>query len=148
MVFREVLGLVDLFDAGYNTTQRTGADDGEAVLFGLVQLVELLAAADTGLGIPLQFGNHPILFHGYVLLQLRAGDAKVVLFLEVHDHAAEILAHEVIEELGAGVAVWDVIFGKDLVGEVGTGFKGKLFREDEGVVTVEEDLGDLEWYLD
>ena len=77
------------------------------------------------------------------MLHLRAGDAEVELFLQVHYHAAEVLADEVIEELGAGVAVWDVIFGEDLIGEVGTSFEGEFFREDEGVVAVEEDFGDL-----
>ena len=143
MVFGEVLGLVDLLDAGHDTTERTGTDDGEPVFLAFVQLVEFFAAAHTGLGIPLQFGNDPILFHGHVLLQLRAGDGEVVLFLQVHDHAAEVLADEVVEEFGAGVAVWDVIFGEDLVGEIGTGFKGEFFRENEGVVAVEEDFGDL-----
>lgn len=78
------------------------------------------------------------------MLQLWAGDGEVELLLEVDDHAAEVLADEVIEELGTGVAVGDVIFGEDLVGEVGTGFEGELFREDEGIVTVEEDFSDLE----
>lgn len=54
------------------------------------------------------------------------------------------MADEVIEELGTGVAVWDVVFGEDLVGEIGTGLEGEFFRKDEGVVTVEEDFGDLE----
>ena len=148
MVLGEVLGLVDFLDAGHDTTQRTRADHGEPVLLVFVQLVELFAAAHAGLGIPLQFGNHSILFHGYVLLHLRAGDGEVELFLQVHDHAAEVLADEVIEELRAGVAVWDVIFGEDLVGEVGTGFEGEFFREDEGIVAVEEDFGDLKRQID
>ena len=143
MVFGEVLGLVDLLDAGHDATERTRADHREPVLLVLVQLVELFAAADAGLGVPLQFGNHPVLFHGDVLLHFRAGDAEFEFFLQVHDHAAEVLADEVVEEFGAGVAVWDVVFGEDLVGEVGAGFEGEFFREDEGVVAVEEDFGDL-----
>lgn len=54
------------------------------------------------------------------------------------------MADEVIEELGASVAVWDIIFGEDLVGKIGTSLEGEFFREDEGIVTVEEDFGDLE----
>ena len=127
VVFGEILGLVDFIDASLDTTECTGADDREAVLLLLVQLVELLGAAHTGFGILLQFGNHSVLLHGHVFFHLRARDGEVKLFLQVHDHAAEVLADEVIEELGAGVAVWDVVFGEDLVGEVGAGFKGELF---------------------
>ena len=145
MVFGEVLGLVDFFDAGHDAAERAGADDGEAVLLVFVQLVEFLGAADAGLGVPLQLGNHPVLFHGDVLLHFRAGDAEVEFLLQVHDHAAEVLADEVVEEFGAGVAVWVVVFGEDLVGEVGAGFEGEFFGEDEGVVAVEEDFGDLGW---
>lgn len=61
------------------------------------------------------------------MLHLRAGDGEVEFLLEVDDHAAEVLANEVIEELGTGVAVGDVVFGEDLIGEVGTSFEGELF---------------------
>ena len=144
VVFREVLGLVDFVDAGLDTAERTRADDGHAVLLGFVQLVKLLGAPHAGFGVSLQLGNHSVFFHGHILLHLRTGDREVELFLEVHNHTAEVLADEVIEELGTGVAVWNVVFGEDLVGEVGTSFEGELFREDEGVVAVEEDLSDLE----
>ena len=127
VVFGEVFGLVDFFDAGHDAAERAGADDGEPVLLVLVQLVEFFGAADAGLGVLLQFGNYPVLFHGYVLLQFRAGDGEVEFLLQVHDHAAEVLADEVVEEFGTGVAVWDVIFGEDLVGEVGAGFEGEFF---------------------
>lgn len=143
MVLGEVLGLIDLVDTGLDPTQSTGADYGHAILLGFVQLLELLAAPDTGLGIPLQLGDHSVFFHGYVFLHIRAGDLEVVLFLEVHNHAAEVLADEFIEELGAGVAVGNVVLGEDLVGEVGAGFEGEFFRENEGIVTVEEDFCDL-----
>ena len=63
--------------------------------------------------------------------------------MEGDDHAAEVLAHEVGEELGTGVALVDVVFGEDFVGEVGAGFEGELFGEDERVVAVEEELGYL-----
>lgn len=53
------------------------------------------------------------------------------------------MADEVGKEFGAGVALGDVVFGEDLVGEVGAGFEGEFFGEDEGVVAVEEDFGDL-----
>ena len=81
------------------------------------------------------------------MLHLGARDAEVEFLLEVDDHAAKVLADEVIEELGTGVAVWNVVLGEDLVGKVGTSFECELFREDEGIVTVEEDFSDLEGYV-
>ena len=71
-------------------------------------------------------------------------DLEIELLLQRHHHAAEVLPHEVGEELRAGVALVDVEFGEDLVGEVGAGFEGEFFRQDEGVVAVEEDFGDLD----
>lgn len=71
------------------------------------------------------------------------GDGEVEVFLQGDDHAAEVLADEVVEQLGAGVAFLDFVFGEDLVGEVGAGFEGEFFAEDEGVVAVEEDFGNL-----
>jgi hypothetical protein len=53
------------------------------------------------------------------------------------------LADKVREELGAGVALVNLVFSKNLVGEVGAGFEGELFRQDEGVVTVEEEFSNL-----
>jgi hypothetical protein len=59
------------------------------------------------------------------------------------------LADELMEKLWAGVAVGDAAGGEDLVGEVGAGGEGEGFREDEGVVAVEEEGGDflvgLDW---
>ena len=144
MIFREVLGLVDFVDASLNTTQCTRADHSHAILLSFVELFELLRAPHTGFGISLQLGNHSVFFHRHVLLHLRPRDGEVELFLEIDNHATEVLANEVIEELGTGVAVWNVVFGKDLVGEIGTRLESEFFREDEGVVTVEEDFGDLE----
>jgi hypothetical protein len=49
------------------------------------------------------------------------------------------LADELGEELGPGVAVGDGAGGEDFVSELGAGFEGEGFREDEGVVAVEEE---------
>lgn len=48
-----------------------------------------------------------------------------------------------MEERGAGVAVADALLFEDLVSELGAGFEGEGFGEDEGVVAVEEDGLDL-----
>lgn len=60
------------------------------------------------------------------------------------------MADKVGEEFGAGVALFDVVFCEDFVGEVGAGFEGEFFGEDEGVVAVEEEvgyLGDWRWLV-
>jgi len=63
--------------------------------------------------------------------------------LQAFEHAAEVLADEVFEELRAGVAVGETFFFEDLVGQIGAGLEGEGFGEDEGVVAVEEDVFDL-----
>jgi hypothetical protein len=48
--------------------------------------------------------------------------------------------------LRTGVAIWDVARGENLVCELGAGFEGQLLGEDERVVAVEEEGGDLLGY--
>ena len=43
----------------------------------------------------------------------------------------------------AGIAVRDALLFKDRIGEIGTCFKSQNFRQDKGIVTVEEEIGDL-----
>jgi hypothetical protein len=45
--------------------------------------------------------------------------------------------------LWTSVAIRDVARGEDLVGQLGAGFEGEGFGEDERVVAVEEEGGDL-----
>jgi hypothetical protein len=45
--------------------------------------------------------------------------------------------------LGTGVAIGDVAGGENLICELGASFEGEGFREDEGVVAIEEEGGDL-----
>jgi hypothetical protein len=42
-----------------------------------------------------------------------------------------------------GVAVLDLVFLEDLVGEICASLEGELLRENEGVVAIEEDILDL-----
>ena len=53
------------------------------------------------------------------------------------------MANEVGEQLGARVTLVNVVFGKNLIGEVGTGFKCEFLGEDKGVIAVEEEVGYL-----
>lgn len=50
---------------------------------------------------------------------------------------------KISQQLGPGVAVWEALRFEDFVGELGAGFEGEGFGEDERVVAVEEDLFDL-----
>ena len=70
---------------------------------------------------------------------------EFVFCLESDHHAAEVHADEIGEERRAIVArAFDVVFFEDAVGNLGAGFESKVFGEDESVVAVEEDVGDLE----
>jgi hypothetical protein len=55
------------------------------------------------------------------------------------------LANELVDEggPGKGLVEGDGFGGGDFVDEVGAALEGEGFREDEGVVAVEEDGGDL-----
>jgi hypothetical protein len=62
---------------------------------------------------------------------------------QLDEHALELLADELLDQAVGGVARDDVVLDKDHIDEVGAGFKGKVFGEDERVVAVEEEGGDL-----
>jgi hypothetical protein len=53
------------------------------------------------------------------------------------------LANEVFDQLITSVAIRNALFLKDGVGEVGTCFESKDFRQYKSVVAVEEEIGDL-----
>ena len=144
VVGREELVLPDFDDARLHPPQRTAAHDRQPVLLAGVQLLELGRAVDAGLRIPLELGDHAVFLLRDVALHLIVRDLEVELLLQRDDHAAEVLAHEVGEELGPRVALVDVELGEDLIAEVGAGFEGEFLRKDEGVVAVEEDFGDLD----
>lgn len=67
-----------------------------------------------------------------------------MLLLEADEHVAEVVADKVLEERVGVIAGVDVVLLEYLVGEVGTGLEGKTLGLAESVVTVEEDVLDLE----
>ena len=77
----------------------------------MVQFLQLRGAIDAGFGVALELGNHPVLFLADVRFHLVVRDAEIEFLLQGDDHAAEVLAHEVGEELGAGIALVDIVFG-------------------------------------
>lgn len=135
--------LPDLLDGGLNTTESGRGDHRHVVLALVVELLEFFASTDTGLRLRIELGDDLILLFLHEPLQLVRAQLKLVLGLERDHHATEVLAHEILDELVAGVAVGNVVLLKDLIGKIGAGFEGQLLREDQGVVAIEEDLGDL-----
>ena len=144
MVLGEVLRLVDLLHRRHYPAQRRRRHHRHPVLLALVQLLQLLVGADTRLRLLLQGLDHAVLLLLDVALTLLVGELEAVLRLHAGDDAAEVLPHEVLHQLRAGVARGFAMFGEDLVGELGTGFEGEFFGEDERVVAVEEEFDDLE----
>jgi hypothetical protein len=63
--------------------------------------------------------------------------------LQTDEHATEVLADEVFKQAVDGITVGETMLLQDLIGKVGTGFKGQTLRQDESVVAVEEDVLDL-----
>ena len=143
MLEREILDLVHLLDRGLHPPIRTRAHDRHAVLAARSHLLEFGRAVDAGLGAGLQLRDHAVFFLRHVGFQVGGGDLEAEFRLQRHEHAAEVLPHEVFDQFGAGVAFGDVESGQDFVGQVGAGFEGEFFREDEGVVAVEEEVSDL-----
>jgi hypothetical protein len=48
--------------------------------------------------------------------------------------------------LGTGIAIWNIAGCEDLVCELGAGFEGQLLGEDERIIAVKEEGGDLLGY--
>ena len=60
------------------------------------------------------------------------------------EHVAKVVADEVLKERIGIIAGVDLVLLEHLVGEIGTCLEGETLRLAEGVVTVEEDVLDLE----
>ena len=79
-----------------------------------------------------------------VVLLLVLAHLEVVLLLESNEHVTEVVSHEVVEEGVDIVGCIDVVLLEHLVCEFSTCFESETLRLAEGVVTVEEDVFDLE----
>lgn len=141
---REVLFDADLAKGSLDTGQSGRRDDSQAVLLLLVQLLEDIDDAGAGLGLGLQLLDDLAQLALNVCVEFLRGQLEVVLLGERDHHATEVLADEVLQQGGAGVAVGDALLLEDLIGEFGAGLESELLGEDEGVVAVEQDLLDLQ----
>jgi hypothetical protein len=57
------------------------------------------------------------------------------------------LANELLDEGLAGEAHFDLTALADLVDETSAGLEGELLGEDEGVIAIEQEGGDLQLYV-
>ena len=76
-----------------------------------------------------------------------------MLLFQALEHASEVVADEVFKERLGGVSFLHAFLLQEFVGEVGTCLEGEVLRLAKGVVTVEEDILDLQstgeslWWL-
>ena len=78
------------------------------------------------------------------LVNLVAAHLEIVLLLQAEEHVAEVVADKVLEERVGVIVGVNVVLLEYLVGEIGACLEGKTLRLAEGVVTVEEDVFDLD----
>jgi hypothetical protein len=101
----EKLILPHLLNTRLYSPQRTTTNNTKMVLLMLRQLLQLSIHTDTGFQGRFQLRDHFVFFLGDVLFQLVGFHGVHVLGFEGNEHAAEVLADEFFEELGAGVCL-------------------------------------------
>ena len=143
----EVLVEANLVQRGNDTGFGRGADDGHWVAL-LMKPLQLITCTGALLALLRELCSDGTEFLVDVLLDLVWWHLEVVLLLEIGDHASEVLANEIFEELVDSVTLRLAILLEELVGEVCASFERKTLGETEGVVTVEEDVLDLWMRLD
>jgi hypothetical protein len=92
----------------------------------------------------LKLRNDCVLLVLRIALKLFLRQLEAVFLLQGHYHTTEVLPNKVDDELISSVVVSDSLFRKDLIGEVGTCFEGNLFGKNKSVVTVKQEIFDLE----
>jgi hypothetical protein len=142
-VVGEEFVLADLLDAGNDSWFGGRGDNSHAIFSGFFQCLELGSSTLALLGFGFKILYHLVHLLTNIVVQLVLRQGEVVLLLNGHHHAAEVLADEIFDQLVASVAVRDALFLEDGVGEVGTCFEGEDFGEDQSVITVEEEIFDL-----
>lgn len=143
VIFGEVLVLPDFLDGSLHAPQGRRRHDRHAVFLGGGQFLQHGVDADARLRFLPQRRDHAVFFRSHVVFQLGGLHGEVVFLLQAAHHAAEVLAHEGVEELRAGESIGLVLLLEDFIGELGAGFEGEFFGENEGIVAVEEEFCDL-----
>lgn len=106
--------------------------------------LQLLIGAGAFLALLRELLGDSVKLSGDILVHFILAHLEVVLLLQANEHVAEVVADEVFEEGVDIVSGIDIVLFHDLIGEIGTGLEGQTLRLAEGVVTVEEDVFDLQ----
>ena len=124
MLVGEVVINADLLYAGDDTGLGGGADNGHGVAL-LLQALKLLRNAGAGLALLAQLGGDGAELAVNVGIDLIRGHGEAVLLLQADEHAAEVVADEVLQQLLNGVALRLAPFLQDLVSQVRAGLEGQ-----------------------
>ena len=135
---------VGLLERGNDSALGGGADDGHGVAL-VLKLLQLLGDARTLNSLLTELLGDRAELARHEVIDVLVTHGEAVLLLQTVEHAAEVVADVVLEQLGTGVVrrVLDIVLLHHLVGEVGAGLESKMLRLDERVVAVEHDVLDL-----
>jgi hypothetical protein len=131
-----------LLDTGDNAGLGRGADNGHRVAL-LLSPLKLLGNTRARLALLAQLGSDGAELAVNISINLLGGHGEAMLLLETDEHATEVVANKVFEELVDSVSLGLAPLLKDLVGQVGASLEGKTLRQAEGVVAVEQNVLDL-----
>ena len=81
---------------------------------------------------------------GDVRILLLLAHCEVVLLLQTYDHVTEVVPDEVRQEAVDRVGFTDVVLLHNLIGEISACFERKTLRLAKRIVTVQEDVFDLQ----
>jgi len=134
---------VALLEGSDNTRLSRGRDNRHwvSLALGPFQLLCDIWALDSLLA---ELGSDSVQLLGDVLLKLGIGQLEAVLLLQTLEHASEVVANEVLEESLSGVSLVDLLLCHEFVGEIGTCLEGQVLRLAQGVITVKENILDLQ----
>lgn len=139
----EELVHLGLLNGGDDAGHGGGGDDGHVVLLVLLELLEDLNDVLAGFSLCTEVRNGGVELLGDPLVELVGGDGEAVTGAEAGHHAAEVLADELVHELGAAIALLEAELLENLVGELSAGLERGVLGENERVIAVEEKALDL-----
>jgi hypothetical protein len=139
----EVVVDTDLLNGGNDTRFGAGGDNAHLVAL-LVGPLQHLWGTWAWLALLSELGGNSTELTVNVLVNLLGLHLEVVDLLELVAHAAEVLANEGLEELVDRVYVVDLVLLEDFIAELGAGLEGEELGESEGVIAVEESIGNLQ----
>lgn len=126
VLIREVVVDADLLDASDDTGLGRGTDDGHRVAL-LLEVLKLLRGARAGRALLAQLRSDGPELTVDVGINLFRRHGEVMLLLQAHEHAAEVVADKVFEQLINCVTLGLAPFLQDLVGQVGAGLESQTF---------------------